>query len=171
VKETATTQARQVKSTAVGQSKAVARTAKADVRELSGTVRSQADQVKGELTGQVRELLSETQAQLQDQADVQANRIAFALSRVGGQAVALASGRPEQAGPLVEYAEQAAGWLDACASHIEERGLDGLATDVVDFARRRPAVFLAGAAVVGFGVGRLIRSGAISADTEQELEA
>jgi len=164
VKDTAATQARQVKGTAVGQGKAVARTANQDVRQLAGTVRSQADQVKGELTGQVRDLLAETQGQLQAQADYQAGRLAGALSQVGGQAVALSMGRPEEAGPLVGYAEQAAAWLDDAGSYIEERGLEGLAEDVVEFARRRPVVFLAGAAVVGFGIGRLIRSGAVSGD-------
>ena len=168
VKATATTQAKQVKGTAVGQTKVVARTANQDVRELAGTVRSSADQVKGEVTGQVREMLAETQGQLQEQADMQAGRLASALWQVGTQAVALSEGRPEQAGPLVDYAEQAAEWLDNCASHLEDRGLEGLATDVVDFARRRPGVFLAGAAVVGFGVGRLIRSGAVSADGDSD---
>ena len=175
VKATATSQAKQVKGTAVGQTKVVARTANQDVRELADTVRSSADHVKGELTGQVKEMLAETQGQLQEQADMQAGRLASALWQVGTQAVALSEGRPEQAGPLVDYAEQAAEWLDNCASHIEDRGLEGLATDVVDFARRRPGVFLAGAAVVGFGVGRLIRSGAVSADGDSdglsELEA
>jgi hypothetical protein len=169
VKATATSQAKQVKGTAADQSKAVARTAKADARELAGTVRSQADQVKGELTGQAREMLAETQDQLRQQADMQASRVASVLFQVGSQAVALSQGRPEQAGPLVDYAEQAAEWLDNTAAHIEDRGLEGLATDVVDFARRRPAMFLAGAAVVGFGVGRLIRSGAVSGDGEGDF--
>jgi len=162
-----------VKGAAVGQTKVVARTANADVRELAGTVRNQADQVKDELAGQAREMLAETQGQLRQQADMQASRMASVLLQVGSQAVALSEGRPAQAGPLVDYAEHAAEWLDTAASHIEDRGLEGLATDVVDFARRRPAVFLAGAAVVGFGVGRLIRSGAVSADGNApgELEA
>jgi len=164
VKSTTKAQASQVKATAAGQGKVVARTAKQDVRELADTVRSQADQVKGELSGQAREMLAETRGQLQDQADMQAVRLARALFQVGSQAVALSDGRPEEAGPLVDYAEQAATWLDTCASHIEERGIEGLAGDVVDFARRRPGVFLAGAAVVGFGVGRLIRSGAVSSN-------
>ncbi len=170
VASTATGQAKRVKGTAVGQGKAVARTADQDVRELAGTVRDQADQVKGELAGQARELLDETRDQLQFQADVQAGRVAAALSQLGYQAVALASGRPEEAGPLTEYAEQAANWIDMCAAEIEERGLEGIAADVTDFARRRPGVFLAGAAVVGFGVGRLIRSGAVSSDGVQEEE-
>ena len=176
VTSTAKTQADQVKGAAAGGTKVVARTAQQDVRDLAGTVRSQAEQVKGELAGQARGMLAETQGQLQAQADLQASRLASALFQVGNQAVALSQGRPEQAGPLVDYAEQAATWLDDRASYIEERGLDGLATDVVDFARRRPALFLAGAAVVGFGVGRLLRSGAVSADGQAngaygELEA
>jgi len=164
VKSTAASQAKQVKGTAAVQTKVVARTASQDVRELAGTVRSQADQVKGELSDQAWEMLAETRGQLQDQADMQASRLAQALFQVGSQAVALSQGRPEQAGPLVDYAEQAATWLDTCAAQIEERGLEGLATDVVDFARRRPGLFMAGAAVLGLGVGRLIRSGAVSAN-------
>ena len=168
VASTAKSEAKQVKGAAVGGTKVVARTAQQDVRQLAGTVRSQAEQVKGELAGQARGMLAETQGQLQAQADMQASRVAGALFQVGSQAVALSQGRPEQAGPLVDYAEQAATWLDDRASYIEERGLEGLATDVVDFARRRPGVFLAGAAVVGFGVGRLLRSGAVSADGNGE---
>ncbi len=61
--------------------------------------------------------------------------------------------------------------MSACASEIEERGLEGLAAYVVDFARRRPGVFLAGAAVLGFGVGRLIRSGAVSSPDGDSVEA
>jgi len=176
VTSTAKTEARQVKGAAVGGTKVVARTAQQDVRQLAGTVRSQAEQVKGELAGQARGMLAETQDQLQAQADMQASRLASAIFQVGSQAVALSEGRPEQAGPLVDYAEQAATWLDDRASYIEERGLEGLATDVVDFARRRPGMFLAGAAVVGFGVGRLLRSGAVSGENEVtgaygELEA
>jgi len=170
---TATNQVKRVKGTAVGQSKVVARTANQDVRELAGTVRDQADQVKGELTGQARDMLVETRNQLQGQADMQATRLSRALFQVGGQAVALADGRPEQSGPLADYAEQAANWLDTCASQIEERGLEGLAADAVDFARRRPGLFLTGAAVLGLGVGRLIRSGAVSSpdgDTPDALE-
>jgi hypothetical protein len=175
VASTTKNQAKQVKGAAVGGSKVVARTATQDVKDLAGTVRSQAEQVKGELAGQARGMLAETQGQLQAQADMQASRLAGALFQVGSQAVALSQGRPEEAGPLTGYAEQAATWLDDRASYIEERGLEGLATDVVDFARRRPGLFLAGAAVVGFGVGRLVRSGSLT-DTDTngaygELEA
>jgi len=164
VASTTADQAKRVRGTAVGQSKVVARTANQDVRELAGAVRDQAEQVKGELAGQARELFAETRDQLQEQADIQADRLASALFQVGTQAVALAGGRPQEAGPLAQYAEQAAEWLDMCAAEIEERGVEGIAADVTDFARRRPGLFLAGAALVGLGIGRLVRSGAITAD-------
>jgi len=165
---TTTSGAKRVRAAAAGQTKVVARTADQDVRDLADTVREQAEQVKGELAGQARDLLSETREQLQSQADAQAGRIAAALFQVGTQAVALAGGRPAESGPLAQYAEQAAEWLDACAAGIEDRGLEGIAADVTDFARRRPGVFLAGAAVVGFGVGRLIRAGAVSGNDLDE---
>jgi hypothetical protein len=171
VQSVATTQARQVKGTAARQTAAVARSTENDVRELAGAVRGQADEVRAELVDQAREMLAETRDQIQGQADVQALRLARAVHQVGGQAVALSDGRPAQAGPLVDYAEAAATWLDRVACHIEERGVEGLATDVVDFARRRPGVFLAGAAVVGFGIGRLIRSGAMPSNGAGDLDA
>ena len=162
MKSTAAAQARRVKGTAVGQSKVVARTANQDARELVGTVGAQVDQVKGQLGEQARGLVADARGQLQAQADRETGRVAQAIFQIGTQAVALAAGRPEQAGPLADYAEQAASWLDTWAAAIEERGLEGLSADVVDFARRRPGIFLAGAAVAGLAVGRLIRSGAVS---------
>jgi uncharacterized protein YjbJ (UPF0337 family) len=144
----------------------VARTATSDVQQLAGTVREQANQVTSELADQARGLVDESRLKLQEQVDVEARRLAANLSQVGSQAVALASGRPEQSGPLADYVEQAATWLDTCATELEERGVEGVVADVADFAGRRPGVFLLGAAALGFGVGRLVRSGALSGNGE-----
>ena len=170
MKSTAAAQAREVGGTAVGQSKLVARTAGQDAWELAGTAREQAHQVKGQLAEQARALFADSRNQLQAEADRQTGRVAQVFFQVGTQAVALAAGRPEQAGALVDYAEQAANWLDTCATAIEERGLEDLSADVVDFARRRPGLFLAGAAVAGVAVGRLIRSGAVSAAGDEDAQ-
>ena len=48
------------------------------------------------------------------------------------------------------------------ASRMEQGGAQGVVDDVTRFARRRPGAFLAGAAGVGFVVGRLVRAGAAS---------
>jgi hypothetical protein len=171
VATTATGQAKRVKATTAAQGKAVARTATSDVQQLAGSVRQQANQVTSELADQARGLVGESRLKLQQQVDVEARRLATNLSQVGDQAVALASGRPEQSGPLAEYVEQAANWLDGCATGLEERGVEGVVADVADFAGRRPAVFLLGAAALGFGVGRLVRSGALGSGGNGEAEA
>ena len=170
MKSTAAAQATRLKDTAVGQSKVVGRTTRRDTRELAGTARDQADQVKGQLAEQVQGLVADARGQLQAEADRQTARVAQAAFQVGTQAIAMAAGRPEEAGPLAAYAEQAANWLDTCAGVIDERGLEGLSADVVDFARRRPGVFLAGAAVAGLAVGRLIRSGALVSAADEEMQ-
>ena len=164
---TARGQANRVKATTAAQGKEVARTVQSDAQQLAGTVREQASQVKSELADQTRGLLDESRLKLQEQVDLEARRLAANLSQVGTQAVALASGRPEQAGPLADYLEQAATWIDTRASDLEERGVEGVVADVADFAGRRPAVFLLGAAALGFGVGRLVRSGALSSNGEE----
>lgn len=162
-KATAKNEVGQIRGTAKGQARTVAKFAGNDVAGLVGSARSEAGRVGDEASGQVRELLVEARAKLQQQAEAEARRAAGNLGTFGSQAVALATGRPEEAGPLVDYAHQAADWLEAKASAIEEKGADGVAADVVDFASRRPAVFLLGAAAVGVGVGRLVRAGGIAA--------
>jgi hypothetical protein len=42
--------------------------------------------------------------------------------------------------------------------------------DVQTFARRRPGVFLLGAAVLGFGVGRYVKAEAAQRKEQKELE-
>jgi hypothetical protein len=43
------------------------------------------------------------------------------------------------------------------AERLESGGLEGALSDLQTFARRRPGVFLLGAAATGFAVGRLLR--------------
>jgi hypothetical protein len=45
---------------------------------------------------------------------------------------------------------------------MEQGGPQGVLDDVSRFARRRPGMFLAGAAGIGFVVGRLVRAGVAS---------
>lgn len=168
VAKTTTGQAKRVKATAGAQGRAVARTAQTDVSQLAGNVREQAQQVRSELATQTRGLLDESRLKVQSQVDTEARRLAANLAQVGEQAVALATGQPEQSGPLADYLEQAATWLDTRADALETRGVEGVVADVADFAGRRPGVFLLGAAALGFGVGRLVRSGALGSNGETE---
>ncbi len=158
VASTAAEQGQQVASTAAEQGQQVAKVAVTQARAVADTAREEAAQVSEELSEQARSLLEETKGQLQDQTQTQVERLSETLRRFGAQGQALAEGRPGQAGSLPDYVRDAAGRLEQLADEVDARGVEGLVDDLQSFARRRPGVFLLGAAVMGFGVGRLVRA-------------
>ncbi len=71
-----------------------------------------------------------------------------------------------------EVAQQAAERIHGAASWLEQREPADLLQAVRDFARRRPGVFLAGAAVAGLAAGRLTRgmTDAARSDRQQGMQ-
>jgi len=163
----ATDEARQVASEAAERGGAVVEQARSDARDVVQTARARAGEVTEEITAQGRSLLEETTGQLEQQAKVGAQRAATSLQRLGTEAQALAEGRPEDAPVLSEYVWKvadgcygAADRMHQLANDVESRGFSGVLEDLSDYARRRPGTFLLGAAVLGFGVGRMVKAGA-----------
>jgi hypothetical protein len=156
--DTAKSEAGQTASTAVDKTKEVAGSASEQAGALAGAAREQAGQVRAEVADQGRQVLSQATAKLQEQGRNQAQALAFTVRGWADQTRALADGHPEEAGQFAGYARNAADRAASAASKLEERGFDGVVDDVQRFARRRPGVFLLGAVVAGFGVGRLLRS-------------
>ena len=66
-----------------------------------------------------------------------------------------------------DYAHRAAGSIENFANNIAEKDPDELIEDTRNFFRNSPGVALAGAAVVGFVVARLLKSG-LSADNGED---
>lgn len=58
-----------------------------------------------------------------------------------------------------DYARQAATYLGDTAQSLAAKDPDELIDDTRDFVRRSPGIALAGAAIVGFALARLIQSG------------
>ena len=140
----------------------VAESANQRAHELGDTVKSQASEVAGEMYAQGREVFERTKESLREQSEIQAQEAASRVRQLAEQSRALAEGRPEESGPVQDYVRQASERLDDFASRVEQRGAQGVIDDVEDFARRRPGVFLAGAAGLGFFVGRMLRGAAAS---------
>jgi hypothetical protein len=161
--------ARQMTDTAGQQSREVAESAKAEASQVKDAAKDQAREVKDEVAAQARGLVDQAKTELRDQSEVQAHQVAQAIRRVGDQAVALAEGRAQDAGAVADYVRQAGGKAREVASHVEQRGIEGVLNDVQDFARRKPGVFLLGSAAAGFVVGRLIRGGAASSASSSGL--
>ncbi len=176
VASTAIDQSQQVASTAKQQSQRVASTAKAQgqqvlrstadqASQVATTAKEQAAEVASHASEQVGNLLEETKTRIEEQVATGASRLGEQLQRLGEEALALSDGRPGEAPTVQGYVKRAADTLlDAAdrayglSEDVQIRGIGGALSDVQTFARRRPGVFLLGAAAVGVVAGRAVRA-------------
>jgi hypothetical protein len=157
---------------ATAQAKEVASTAGEGAREVAQRAAEQTRLVAGEAKGEMRRLVDEATNEVRMQSDAEINRAAGAVQTLATQLVALVEGRPEEAGPLPDYARQLADRMQQTADRVSSNGARGLIDDGERLARRRPGLFLAGAIVAGFAAGRLIRGAqAAASDTSSTSES
>jgi ElaB/YqjD/DUF883 family membrane-anchored ribosome-binding protein len=96
-------------------------------------------------------------------------RTAEALANVSKMVGDTASGVEERLGPEYgDYARRAAGALENTANAIASKDPDELIEDTRNFVRNSPGIALAGAAVVGFVVARLLKSGLASDEDDED---
>jgi hypothetical protein len=138
--------------------KEVGGTARQGAAEVAETAKEQVGHVAVEAREHARQVATEMGDDLHMRADEQAHRVAEGLRTVSGQLQALSEGRMEEAGAIGNYAREACHRLDSLAGRIDAKGIDGVTQDLRNFARRRPGMFLLGAAAAGFAVGRIARS-------------
>jgi len=95
-------------------------------------------------------------------------RTSEALANVSKMIGDTATGIDERLGPEYgDYARRAAGAIENTANTIAEKDADELIEDTRNFVRNSPGIALAGAAVVGFVVARLLKTG-LAANQEDE---
>jgi len=123
---------------------------------VAQTATDQAREVVSETARQARDLLGEAGGQARDQASVQQQKAAHQLYSVADELRDMAA-KGGQSGVATEVAQQAAERIHGVASWLEQREPADVLQAVRDFARRRPAVFLAGAVAAGLAAGRLTR--------------
>ena len=96
-------------------------------------------------------------------------RTAEALANVSKMVGDTADGIEERLGPEYgDYARRAAGAIENVANTIAEKDPDELIEDTRNFVRNSPGIALAGAAVVGFVVARLVKSGLASSRNDED---
>ena len=123
------------------------------VRDGSGKLSSQAAEKARGLVGQGLE------------------RSAEALSNVSRLVGETAEGLDERLGEEYgEYARRAAGAIDNAANSLASKDPDELVDDTRQFIRKSPGVALAGAAIAGFAIARLIKSGLSSDDDSDDSD-
>lgn len=124
--------------------------------EVGRTAREQAANVVGEATSQARDLIGEFKGQLRDQAGSQTGRLAQNVRRLSDELREMSENGPAGS-PAAQLVGRVAEGGRQVADRMEERGPEGLVTDLQAFARRRPGVFLAGAALAGFAAARVVQ--------------
>ncbi|MEU6428690.1 hypothetical protein ABZ860_22590 [Microbispora sp. NPDC046973] len=125
--------------------------------EVAVTAADQARTVAHEAREQTRHVLHQLRRHTDEQARHQSRRAADTIRQWTGELEAIGdNAKPDS--PMRGVVQQVAEQGHRAADYLETEGLQGAVRDVQDFARRRPGLFLAGALVAGFLVGRAVKA-------------
>lgn len=132
---------------------------------VTQTAVDQAKEVADQTRQQAESLLQQGRQQLLDQAVFQQQKVALRLTTVADELRELA--HHSSSDTVGEWTRQGADQLHQFASWLHDREPGDLVEEVRSFARRRPGVFLLGAALAGVVAGRLAGAG-VAAATEPD---
>lgn len=132
-------------------------TAQAEAGHVVETAKQEASAVGQEVKTQVKDVYRQTTQELREQAATQQQRVAEGLRSLGQQFGSMAQGSQEQ-GMAVDLVQQASQRLTDVSSWLGDRDPGSLLNEVKSFARRKPGVFIVGAAIAGIAAGRLTRA-------------
>ena len=155
-----------VAATAGSEASNVAATAAEGAKEIAGEATAQTQAVVSQAKQEVDSLITQTREEMRLQAESRSAQAAGGLRTLSEQVAALAEGRPDSAGSLPRYLEDAQEHVRNLASRLEQGGPQGIIDDVTRFARQRPGLFLAGALGAGFVVGRMVRASSAQSDSD-----
>ena len=106
-----------------------------------------------DLLGGIQRKVSSTVDQQKNRAADGIGNIADVFRNAGGELRA-------QNETLASYVDMASDQMKRFADQIRQRGVEDMASDVAEFARRRPALFIGGAFLVGLSIARFVKSSA-----------
>lgn len=124
---------------------------------VADTAKEQASTVASTALGEARGLVGQAGDQVRTQAEEQTRRLAQNLRQMSEQLRKMAS-QSDADGPARDLVHQAAHHGTRAADFIESRGPSGIVDELQRFARRRPGLFLLGAAAAGAAIGRITRA-------------
>ena len=156
---------------AADQAKQVGHEALDGGRQVAQVAADEASSVVGEAGTQARNLLGEARTQLTDQAATQQNNLATWISSIvdelDGMVDRSESGDAQQSGAATSLVRQVSSRARSAATWLENHEPADLLTETSRFARQRPGMFLALAAVGGLLAGRLTRGLTADASASQ----
>ena len=124
---------------------------------LAGRLRSGRERIASQAGDKARGLVSQG-----------LERTSEALANIAKMVGDTAPGIDERLGENYgEYARRAAGTIENVANTIAEKDPDELIEDTRNFVRNSPGIAVAGAAIVGFALARLLKTG-LSSDRDND---
>jgi hypothetical protein len=134
----------------------VGQTAKEAGSQVASTAADQAKEVADVTKRQAQDLLQQGRYQVREQASTQQHKAAQGLSSIAEELRGLANGTSTGApGPARDLLEQASGKVEEFSTWLQSREPADLLDEVRAFARRKPGMFLLGAAAAGVLAGRM----------------
>ncbi|WP_456598942.1 hypothetical protein [Blastococcus sp. SYSU DS0616] len=165
-KNVAKHEAQQTKDVAKDEARNVGQTAAQAGSQVASTAADQAMNVANETQRQAMDLIEQGRTQLKEQAISQQQKAATGLSSLAQELRGLADGTSDGApGPARDLLHQASGVVEGFADKLQNREPAQLLDEVRSFARRKPGLFLLGAAAAGIVAGR-VTSGAKTAHSD-----
>jgi uncharacterized phage infection (PIP) family protein YhgE len=144
------------KDVAAGEAKNVGQTAAQAGSQVASTAADQAKEVAHETQRQAKDLLDQGRTQVKSQLVSQQQKAGQGLSSLAQELRGLADGSSSGApGPARDLLQQASGIVDSFANRLQNSEPADLLEEVRSFARRKPGLFLLGAAAAGVLAGRL----------------
>jgi hypothetical protein len=124
--------------------------------QVASTAADQAKNVTAEARYQVQDLVHQGRSQLQEQARTGQQKAGQGLAEIAQQLRSMVEGGGQTpSGPAADLVRQAGDKVDEIATWVQHREPGELVDELRSFARRRPGVFLLGAALAGIAAGRL----------------
>ena len=133
---------------------------------MADTAKDEGRAVMETAKGETARLASDARAELHKQGDAQTRRLAERVRDVGNQLEGVQRGEAPS-GAVASVVSEAADRANRLAARLDSGGIEAVAADVKQFARRRPGVFLIGAFGLGIVAGRTLRN----ADTHALVDA
>jgi hypothetical protein len=150
------TSGQSTKDVAKNEASNVGQTAKEAGTQVAGTAADQAKEVAEVTKRQAQDLLQQGRSQVREQASSQQQKAAQGLSSVAQELRGLANGSSSGApGPARDLLEQASDKVEEFSTWLQSREPADLLDEVRSFARRKPGMFLLGAAAAGIVAGRM----------------
>ncbi|HET8683623.1 MAG TPA: hypothetical protein VFM54_17420 [Micromonosporaceae bacterium] len=122
-------------------------------KDVASTARDQGREVAGQVAAQARSVAGDMRRRVTDEAHTQNQRLASGLRQLAGQLDEMAMDRADSPARSIVHRLGEGG--RRAADYLERQGPEGAMREVQELARRRPGMFLLGAALAGFAMGRL----------------